>query len=112
MISNRQRKALELFFKVISEQFKNAGQTFNYTVLSIEFQLPFTPIIVREQIWKPIQKALFDIDTTKDLDTDKINQIIDVFTLHFAKSGLNIEFPSLQSLLNRIDLEEIRLVET
>lgn len=111
-ITRQQRKALELFFKIISDQFNNLGQTFTWNFCGLNFELPFTRIVARELLWKPIQKVLFDIDSTKDLDSHSINVIIDVLTKHFAEQGVGITFPSLRELLNQIDaVEELKRLE-
>ena len=107
-ITQKQRGALELFFTILADQFNELGETFKWEFGGLSFNLKFTRFVVRDMLWKPIQKVLFDIDTTKDLDTKKIDMVIDVLADHFGSQGYEVEFPSQQKLLNEIDrLNEI-----
>lgn len=111
-MTRQQRKALELYFDFIAKEHQNLGLTFNYEVIGLSFELPFTRVIVREQIWKPIQKALFDIDSTKELDTKMIDTIIDVFNKYLSEKGCFVPFPNIQELMNKIDKNEHLLILT
>lgn len=108
MITKKQRGALELFFKIISDQFNELGLTYNYHKHEMLFELPYTPRIVRNKIWKPIQKSLYGIKSTKELDTKMIDSIIDVITKHFSELGEHIEFPSQEKLDKIISKQNIK----
>lgn len=91
----KQNRALHLFFKWIAIEFNNIGMTFNYTGLKGGvIQLPYTGILIKETLWKPIQKSLFDIESTTKIDTNQINQILDVLIKFFGDMGIDIKFPN------------------
>lgn len=91
----KQNRALHLFFKWIAKELNDLGMTFVFRGLKgVKIEIPYTETLVKESIWKPIQKTLFDINSTRDLDTFKINTILDVLTNFFAESGVSITFPN------------------
>ncbi len=98
--TNSQNNALHLYFSQLSEQLNNAGYTFTNV---LEMEMPFTPELIKESIWKPTQKEMFGIDSTTKLNTEMINKLIDVFSLHFGQRGIFVEFPSWQGFLNKLD---------
>jgi hypothetical protein len=98
--TNSQNAALHLYLTQLAEQLNEAGYTFT-TYLGME--VPFTMELIKESIWKPTQKELFDIDSTTKLTSDNINTLIDVFSKAFGERGIYVEWPSIQGLLNKLD---------
>ena len=99
--SQAQNRALHLYFTMISEQLNELGLEFQYTGLKgSAISLMYTPELVKNMVWRPIQIALFDIESTTKINTKQINQIIDILTKFFGERGVSIEFPSFESLMN------------
>jgi hypothetical protein len=99
--SQRQNKALHVYFTLISHELNELGLEFGYTGLNDnQFELRYTPEIVKEFIFKPIMTTMFDIKTTTKLTTKQIDEMIDVITKFFANKGIVLEFPSIESLIN------------
>lgn len=99
--SAKQNRALHKFFVIISEQLNELGVEFQYQGLNIEnVSTRYTPNIVKDLFWRPIQFALFDIESTKEINTVQMNEIIDVISKFFGDKGVVIEFPSLEQLIN------------
>lgn len=98
--SNAQNRALHMYFAQLAEQLNNAGYTFKN---SLDMEIPFTMELIKETIWKPTQKELFNIKSTTQLTTEMINKLIDVFSLEFGKRGIYVEFPNWQIFLNKLD---------
>ena len=99
--SNQQNRALHLFFTFVSDELNELGMEFTYNGLNVpEISIMYTSELVKNMIWKPIQMALFDTDSTTKLDTEQMNQIIDVITKFLGDRGVHIEFPNVETLLN------------
>ena len=99
--SNQQNRALHLFFTFISDELNNIGMEFKYAGLNApEICIMYTPDLVKNMVWRPIQIALFNIESTKDLTTDQMNKIIDVITKFLGNKGVTIEFPNIETLMN------------
>ena len=93
--SSQQNRALHLFFSMVSDALNEMGLEFTFIgVKGLELQVMYTPLIVKDFLWRPIQKALFDIESTKELTTDQINKILDVIVKFFAEQGTGLTFPS------------------
>lgn len=90
----RQNRSLHKFFVIISETLNEIGQEFTYTGLKgFELSTRYTPDIVKNFFWRPIQLSLFELESTKGLDTKMINEIADVIIKFFGEKGVLVEFP-------------------
>ena len=89
-----QNASLHKYFTMISEELNELGMEYIYFGVSgKELSLMYTPELVKNFFWKPIQIALFDFESTTKLSTEQMNQIIDVITKFFADKGVLIPFP-------------------
>lgn len=92
--TSKQNRALHKFYVIVTDVLNELGQEFRYSGLKgVELSTRYTPTIVKEFFWRPIQIALFDIESTRDLDTIKINEIADVMIKYFAEKGVHVDFP-------------------
>jgi len=95
-----QNRALHLFFEHISNQLNEMGNTFHYTGLKgIEIECRYTANLVKEMIWRPIQIALFEKESTTKLTTHEMNEIITILNKFFADKGIYLPFPSIESMV-------------
>ncbi len=97
--TNQQNRAMHKFFTVIADELNNIGATFSYEFGKETIEIPYTSELIKETLWKPIQKALFNKDSTSEITTEEINKVIDVITLKFGEMGIPIMFPNKFDLL-------------
>jgi hypothetical protein len=96
-----QNKALHLWFNELAEAFNDAGLDAR-TVLKPEVEIPWTQSMVKNLLWRPLQIAMFDKVSTKDLKTDEINKIYEPLNRHLGeKFGKHTPFPSLEEIMLR-----------
>ncbi len=106
--TNLQNRALHLFFNMISDELNNLGLEFRYAgLVSKEIAIPYTWLIVKDRVWRPIQITLFDIESTKEINTEQINKIADVLIKFFGERGISISFPNIQDYLHKKDAESL-----
>lgn len=99
--TSAQNRALHQFYTHIANELNELGIQYQYTGISGKtFELRYTPDLVKNFIWRPIQIALFEKTSTRSLTTKEMNEIIDVITNFFADRGVLITFPSIESLIN------------
>jgi len=99
--TTQQNSALHLFFSFVANELNEIGITYQYRGLKVQvMELRYTANIVKEFVWRPIQIAMFNKKSTTKINTQEINQIVDVITLFFAERGVSIEFPSIETLIN------------
>jgi uncharacterized membrane protein len=93
-----QNKALHLFFTFIADNLNEKGIEYVWTgIKGVEMSAQYNGLIVKEFIWKPIQKQLFGIDSTTQLTTQQINEVADVIIKALGNIGISIQFPSYDS---------------
>ena len=99
--SGKQNRALHVFFTIISNELNELGMEFQYSGLKgSTLSTRYTPHLVKEFFWRPVQIALFNIQSTTKIDTIQINEINDVIIKFFAERGVELYFPSIESLMD------------
>lgn len=100
-ITNQQNKALHLLFNLLSDELNNIGITFFYRGISgKEFELIYTPALVKDYIWKPLQQQMLEKESTTELSTKDIDLIFESISNFFSERySLEITFPSIKNLI-------------
>ena len=97
--TTKQNSALHLLYTIIANQLNEMGVEFKYFGLKGQvLEMRYTPDLVKNHIWRPLQIALFDIKSTTKINTIQINEIMDVLIKFFAERSIVIEFPSKEQL--------------
>jgi len=95
--TTKQNSALHKYFEFIATELNELGMEFQYQgIKGMNISLRYTPELVKDFIWRPIQIALFEIQSTKDLDTKQMNDIIDILIKYFGERGIEIAFPCIE----------------
>ena len=93
--SNQQNRALHLLFDMVSKELNDLGIPFVYYGLKgIELETEWTGLLFKEFTWKPIQKAMFDIESTTKVNTQQIDKIFQSINKFFAERGIEVTFPN------------------
>lgn len=97
--TSQQNRALHKFFVMISFALNELGLEFHYFgIKGQELTTRYNELIVKEHFWKQIQRTLFNIESTTELNTHQINEIVDVIIKFFGEKGVLIEFPNKETL--------------
>ena len=97
--SSQQNKSLHVLFQNISFELNRIGMEFTFHgIKGMEIQITYTPEIVKEFIWRPLQNAMLDKQSTTKLTTSDINAIFEVLAKWFSEKGVMIEFPSIDTI--------------
>ncbi len=95
--TQKQNRALHLYFTQLAEMLNDAGLDMR-TVLKPEIEIPWTPGTIKNQLWRPVQKAYLGKESTTELESPEITKIYEVINRHLAKFGISLPFPSLEEL--------------
>lgn len=96
-----QNNSIHLYCEMISDALNELGWTFRFVgIKGVEMELKYTPTVVKETIWRPIQKALFNKESTKELTTIEVSDVAQQIEMFFANQGINLPFPSIENLSN------------
>lgn len=99
--TSQQNRALHLFFTFVSTELNELGLEFTYEGLNVNnLSSRYTALIVKEFIWKPIQIAMFKVESTTKLTTKEMNEIIDVIVSYFGQKGIDLQFPNIEKLID------------
>ena len=96
-----QNRALHLAFTMLAEELNTAGLDMK-TVFQRkpEVMIPWDTESVKKYIWKPIQKAQLDTESTTQLTTKDIDSVFDTVNRFMAEAfGVSIDFPSIESII-------------
>ena len=70
--------------------------TFSYVFADKVMKIPWTNASVKT-LWRCVQLNMYEVDSTKDLTSDKVSVIYDVLNELFVEHyGLHIPFPSVE----------------
>tara|TARA_R110000772_G_C13223027_1_gene432029 strand:- start:742 stop:1062 length:321 start_codon:yes stop_codon:yes gene_type:complete len=100
----KQRKALELYLRELSDALNAAGLDMRKT-LKPGVEIPWSEGMAKDHLWRPIQKIMVDVESTTELEDKDVSAIYAVLDRHIsAKHGIHIEFPSEE----RMAMEALR----
>jgi len=98
-----QNKSLHKYFTLLAEALDDAGLDMR-AVLKPEIEIPWTGDSIKEQMARPIIKAMFNFDSTTELDTKQIQEFYKVLDRHTSeKLGVHIEWPSDEAPMTMIE---------
>jgi len=94
-----QNKALHLYFTQLAELLNDSGLDMKKT-LKPGIDIPWSSKSIKEFLFRPIMKSQLQKDSTTELTTKEIDQVVDVINRHLGeKFGITLGFPGLDSLL-------------
>lgn len=80
-----QNRALHRYCSMLSDELNNAGYDFRLFIKE-GIEVPFTPDLVKQYIWKPVQKAVLDIHSTTDAKTADYSKVYDALNMHLVNT--------------------------
>lgn len=93
-----QNKALHRWFSELATELNNRGLDMR-TVLKPTVEIPWDEKMVKEHLWRPIQKVMLGKQSTTELTTADVNKVYEVIDRHLLKThDIDLAFPSAESL--------------
>jgi len=94
-----QNRAMHLYFTKLSKALNDAG----YDIPTvIKAGVSITPFVVKEFLWKPIQKAILDKKSTTSLKTKEVTLVYENLNrIVGEKFGVNVSFPSVDVMITK-----------
>ena len=92
-----QNSALHLFCQQLADALNDAGFDFR-TFIKAGYAVPFNDQLVKNFIWRPIQKAITGKDSTTKPETSQYAEIYDVLNVKLAEYGLFVPWPCKENL--------------
>jgi len=97
--TSQQRKAIEVYCRILANGLNDAGKDMQ-TTLATAASIPWSQPRVKENIWKPIQFAMFKTNTTTKLKTGQVSEVYEVANRHMGENhGVSMPFPHYDGLI-------------
>ena len=96
--SLQQNRALHLYFTLLADELNLKGIEFKKF---IRVDIPWSGIMIKEILWKPLQKVYLKEKSTTKLTTKSMNEIYDIMNRLISertKGEVQVTFPSLEEL--------------
>src|SRR3990167_8375392 len=90
--SSAQNDALHVYFRQIAEELNEKGLDLVQTLPKVD--IPWTEKLVKEALWRPIQKTWVGKESTTRLTTTDIDEVYDIVNKWLAGLGIHIPFPT------------------
>lgn len=94
----QQNKSIHLFLSRLSDTLNEAGYD-QRKVLKETVEIPWTPQACKEQLWRPIQNALYGKQSTTELEKlEQVSKVHEVLMKHLGeKLGIDyLDFPHMK----------------
>jgi hypothetical protein len=89
--TGNQNRALWLFYELLADELNNAGLD-QRKVLKETIEIPWTKQSIHDQLWIPIQKAMFSTESTTALSkSQEIDRVHEVLMRHLGEK-FHIEY--------------------
>ena len=109
--TNKQNKALHLMYEHLAQKLNESGWDMKKT-LKQEIDIAWTKESVKEYLWRPIMEAMLKKESTKDLTTKDIDQVMDTLTRYLGdRLGIQVDFPSIETLLLKERINDSELTK-
>lgn len=96
-----QNACLHLYCTQLAYALNEAGLDFRATIKD-GVEVPWSPELAKEYLWRPIQKAVTGKDSTTKPERQEYNQIYEVLNRHIsAKFGIFCAWPSKESMKDK-----------
>lgn len=91
--SSRQNNAIHLYCRLAAEDLSSAGLD-QRKVLKPSFEIPWTQEAFKQNMFKPVMKAMFNIDSTTKLEKGQVGDVYEVINRELSKQfGVSTAFP-------------------
>ena len=98
-----QNSAMHKYFSLVAEALNDAGLDMKQV---IKADVEWSMFSVKEYMWKAIQKAILGKESTTLLKKDEIDDVyLNMNRLTAQKFGIDIEFPSIESMIFKQNYE-------
>ena len=104
--TEQQNRSLHLFFRNVAGALNAAGLDVR-TTLSMGWEIPWTDIMVKEMLWRPLQVIQLAKNSTTELETKDIDLIYSVINEFLASHGIHEEWPSVEAMITEYDEKKV-----
>lgn len=90
--TQKQNRALHVWCRHLAETLREKDID-TKTFFKSGFEVPFTPEIVKDNIWKPVQRAVTDKEKSSKLSRSEVSGIFDIINKLLSDKGIHVPWP-------------------
>ena len=91
--TEKQNNAMHLWFRQMADKLNEGGYSAKHP-FNDEVEVPFTEVLVKEMLYKPIIKAMYDKKSTRGLSGRELSEAAEVLVRWLAEhKGMLVPFP-------------------
>lgn len=90
--TGKQNAALHVFCRLLAEALNERGITFNQ-FFKEGYQVPWSGDIVKENVWRPMQRAVCGVESSTELTTTQLSEIYDPLNDKLADFNIHVPWP-------------------
>lgn len=94
--SSRQNNSLHLYCKKLADELNGKGY-YMQVVLKPTYELRWDTKSVKEHLWKPIQRAMYKIDSTTELSTADVSKVHEQLMMALQEKLTELDFVDFPS---------------
>ena len=98
--SDRQNNAMHLWFRQVAEELNDAGCWVKHP-FSDTLEIPFTEVLVKEMLYKPIIKTMYDKSSTAKLTPTQLSEAAEVL-MRWLSENKQVYVPFPQQLKDQL----------
>lgn len=98
--TERQNSAMHLWFRQISEELNDCGCWVRHP-FSDTLEIPFTDVLVKEMLYKPIIKAMYDKNSTGKLTVRELSESAEVL-IRWLSENKQVYVPFPQAIKDQL----------
>lgn len=99
--TGQQNKALHVLFQLMADTLNDNGLDMKKAFArKPEVEIPWSGHSIKEYLWRPIQKAQLNKDSTTKLTTVEIDEVFETINKFIGEAfGLHVPFPSIKEII-------------
>jgi len=97
--SSLQNSSLHVYCQLLADMLNDSGQWLVIEINQKRSQVPWSMQSVKDYMWRPIQKAVTQKDSSARLSTKECMSVYETLNLHTAERlGISVDWPSKDSM--------------
>lgn len=90
--TSSQQKALEVYCRLVAQELNRKGITFE-VFFKEGYQVPWSQGLVKDEVWRPVQRAIVGKESTTEPCTIEYPKIYDRINDKLARHGIHVPWP-------------------
>jgi hypothetical protein len=84
---------MHLWFEMLANELNDAGLPMQ-KVLKPTIDIDWTPISIKEYLWRPVQEAMLKKHSTTELTKNEVTKVFEILNRHLGeKFGIHVPWP-------------------